>query len=169
MTGGLVAKNTISDFFPITTGLKQGCFFPLPWGHDPQASRHCLWYPTLLPNGQRSLQHRTPPRPPTHHPDLISIESVLARASLPSIESAVALHRLRWAGHVIRMSTARLPRQILFNQLESGTRSGGAPKRRFCDQLKATLLRCGIDHANWETPAEDCTEWSLPGNRPHGE
>ncbi|KAI8503939.1 hypothetical protein Bbelb_180070 [Branchiostoma belcheri] len=44
------------------------------------------------------------------------------------IETTVARHRLRWAGHVRRMPTTRLPRQILFSQLESGTRPRGAPK-----------------------------------------
>eukprot|EP00058_Branchiostoma_floridae_P006595 XP_002592083.1 hypothetical protein BRAFLDRAFT_104748 [Branchiostoma floridae] len=39
------------------------------------------------------------------------------------------------------------------------TRSRGAPKRRFRDQLKATLLRCDIDHTNWESLAENRSEW----------
>ncbi|KAI8496700.1 hypothetical protein Bbelb_253550 [Branchiostoma belcheri] len=89
----------------------------------------------------------------------VSNDSVLLQTNLPSIETTVARHRLRWAGHVRRMPTTRLPRQILFSQLESGTRPRGAPKRRFHDQLKATLLCCGIDHYNWETLAEDRTAW----------
>ncbi|CAH1249934.1 Hypp8727 [Branchiostoma lanceolatum] len=91
--------------------------------------------------------------------DLVTNEAVLLRANLPSIETTMARHRLRWAGHVRRMPATRLPRQILFSQLEHGTRSRGAPKRRFRDQLKATLLHCDIDHANWETLAEDRTKW----------
>ncbi|XP_035692546.1 uncharacterized protein LOC118427017 [Branchiostoma floridae] len=91
--------------------------------------------------------------------DRVSNEAVLLQAKLPSIETTMARHRLRWAGHVKRMPTTRLPRQILYSQLESGTRSRGAPKRRFRDQLKATLLRCDIDHTNWETLAENRSEW----------
>ncbi|XP_035699634.1 uncharacterized protein LOC118432212 [Branchiostoma floridae] len=91
--------------------------------------------------------------------DRVSNEAVLLQAKLPSIETTMARHRLRWAGHVKRMPTTRLPRQILYSQLESGTRLRGAPKRRFRDQLKATLLRCDIDHTNWETLAENRSEW----------
>ena len=91
--------------------------------------------------------------------DHITNESVLSRANLPSIESVIARHCLRWAGHVRRMSSDRLPRQVLFSQLEHGTRPRGAPKRRFCDQLKANLLRCQIDKTNWETIAKNRSDW----------
>ncbi|CAH1266663.1 Hypp3484 [Branchiostoma lanceolatum] len=52
--------------------------------------------------------------------DLVTNETVLLGANLPSIETTMARHRLRWAGHVRRMPAARLPRQILFSQLEHG-------------------------------------------------
>ncbi|KAI8484623.1 hypothetical protein Bbelb_375640 [Branchiostoma belcheri] len=81
--------------------------------------------------------------------DRVSDETVLLRADLPSIETTVAGHRLRWG----------LPRQILFSQLESGTRPRGAPRRRFRDQLKDTLLRCAIDQDSWEHLAEDRAKW----------
>ncbi|KAI8485894.1 hypothetical protein Bbelb_364460 [Branchiostoma belcheri] len=70
-----------------------------------------------------------------------------------SIETTVAGHRLRWAGHVSRRPETRLPRQILFSQLESGTRPREA-LWRFRDQLKDTLLRCGIDQDSWKHLAE---------------
>ncbi|KAI8495091.1 hypothetical protein Bbelb_270770 [Branchiostoma belcheri] len=91
--------------------------------------------------------------------DCVSNEAVLFRAYLPSIETTVAVHRLRRVGHVSRMPETRLPRQILFSQLESGTRPRGAPRRRFRDQLKDTLLRCAIDQDSWEHLAEDRTKW----------
>ncbi|KAI8507031.1 hypothetical protein Bbelb_154700 [Branchiostoma belcheri] len=91
--------------------------------------------------------------------DRVSNEAVLLRANLPSIETTVAGHRLRWVGHVSRMPETRLPRQILFSQLESGTRPRGAPRRRFRDQLKDTLLRCAIDQDSWEHLAEDRAKW----------
>ncbi|KAI8495242.1 transcription termination factor, RNA polymerase II [Branchiostoma belcheri] len=91
--------------------------------------------------------------------DRVSNEAVLLRANLPSIETTVAGHRLRWVGHVSRMPETRLPRQILFSQLESGTRPRGAPRRRFRDQLKDTLLRCANDQDSWEHLAEDRAKW----------
>ena len=91
--------------------------------------------------------------------DFVTNEEVLIRAGLPSIEATVTHHRLRWSGHVRRMAPSRLPRQLLFAELASGTRSRGGPKRRYRDQLKSSLLRCAIDPDSWETLAEDRQRW----------
>ena len=50
----------------------------------------------------------------------MSNESVLLRVGLPGIESVIAVHRLCWIGHFSRIPETRLPKQILFSQLEAG-------------------------------------------------
>ena len=47
--------------------------------------------------------------------------------------------RLRWAGHLTRMPSSRLPHAILHGVLEEGTRTVGRPRLRFKDVLKRDL------------------------------
>ena len=68
-------------------------------------------------------------------------------------------HRLRWAGHVLRMEPSRLPKIFLYSELAEGTRPRGAPKRRYKDQLRHTLELTGIDPSSWEETAWDRTAW----------
>ena len=91
--------------------------------------------------------------------DRITNNEVLLRASLPSIEASILQHRLRWAGHIHRMDSSRLPRRILYGELAGGRRTQGAPKRRFKDQLKETLNLTGIEPSTSKKTAEDQNSW----------
>ena len=84
---------------------------------------------------------------------------VLQRASAKSVEACIAQHRLRWAGHILRMDDTRLPKIMLFGELAIGTRPRGRPKLRYRDQLKSTLVAADIDHGSWEETARDRTAW----------
>ena len=46
---------------------------------------------------------------------------VLKRAGLPSMEDLLSRKNLRWTGHLLRMPTDRLPRQVLYSQLPTTT------------------------------------------------
>jgi len=91
--------------------------------------------------------------------DKVRNVAVLEKGSIRSIESMIMLHRLRWSGHVVRMSEERLPKQIFYSQLAEGSRPHGAPKKRYKDQLKQTLKACDIDHKSWELLAQDRKLW----------
>lgn len=91
--------------------------------------------------------------------DYISNVMVLERANMTSIESTIISHRLRWSGHVHRMSDDRLPRQILYSELSTGKRPPGAPMKRFKDQLKETLRNVSINPDTWCNLAEDRMSW----------
>ncbi|XP_076029967.1 uncharacterized protein LOC143018480 [Oratosquilla oratoria] len=90
---------------------------------------------------------------PHHQPG----STVLDRASLTSVEATIIHHRLRWAGHILRMDPSRLPKKMLYGELANGTRPRGAPKLCYKDQLKHTLAMTNIDPSSWEQTARDRT------------
>ena len=71
--------------------------------------------------------------------DYISNEDVLRRANVDDIETKLVRSRLRWLGHLCRMDDDRVPKQLLFSELEHGSRPFGRPKLRFKDILKKDL------------------------------
>ena len=80
------------------------------------------------------------------------------RADIPSIESIVK-NRLRWFGHLWRMEEHRLPKQLLYGELQRVCRRRGAPKKRFKDQCKRNFLDAGIDPMMWEEEAVERSDW----------
>ena len=91
--------------------------------------------------------------------DFITKEEVLERADTTSVEAMLMLRQLRWAGHVTRMDSSRMPKAVFYGELSQGKRDRGAPRKRFKDQLKRQLTQAGIDHSEWEALAEDREEW----------
>ena len=76
---------------------------------------------------------------------------MLEQAGMPSMHALRTKRRLRWLGHVSRMEDGRIPKDVLYGELATGTRATDACKR---------VLRSGnIDPADWEVLAADCTEW----------
>ena len=84
---------------------------------------------------------------------------VLTRAGLPSIPTILIKAQLRWAGHVARMPDSRIPKKLLFGELQEGKRSLGAPKKRYKDTLKVSLKAFGINPTTWEKEAANRTKW----------
>ena len=66
---------------------------------------------------------------------------------------------LRWTGHVIRMENHRIPKQLLFGELEQGHRRQGRPCKRFKDTVKAGLQWCGIPPTELVATALDRQRW----------
>jgi len=85
--------------------------------------------------------------------------SVLHEAKAPSVETMVIKSQLRWAGHLVRMTKDRLPKQVFYCQLKEGKRTRGGQKKRFKDQLKQNMKSCNIDWKNWENQALTRPEW----------
>ena len=67
--------------------------------------------------------------------------------------------QLRWTGHVTRMPDERLPKKILYGELQVGKRSHGGQKKRYKDTLKASLKAFNIPIVSWEQIAQDRTKW----------
>ena len=68
-----------------------------------------------------------------------SATEVLKRAGIQSVHTLLKLAQLRWTGHVTRMPGERLPKKILYGELQVGKRSHGGQKKRYKDTLKASI------------------------------
>ena len=84
---------------------------------------------------------------------------ILEQSGMPSVFTMLRQSQLRWAGHITRMPDERLPKRVLYGELQHGARSQGGQKKRFKDTLKASLKDFGIDHNSWETLAQDRPTW----------
>ena len=65
-----------------------------------------------------------------------------------SVHTLLKLAQLRWTGHVTRMPDERLPKKILYGELQVGNRSHGGQKKRYKDNLN-------ILTESWEQIAHD--------------
>jgi len=91
--------------------------------------------------------------------DKVPDTEVLARAKLPSIHTILMQHQLRWAGHLTRMPDQRIPKRLLYGELNQGKRSLGGQRKRFKDTLKVSLKAFNIAPDHWEEAAQDRTYW----------
>ena len=58
-----------------------------------------------------------------------------------------------------RMEDGRIPKDLLYGELEFGSRPVGRPKLRFMDVCKRDMLATGLLTDNWETHAADRGDW----------
>ena len=74
---------------------------------------------------------------------------------MQSVHTLLKLAQLRWTGHVTRMPDERLPKKVLYGELQEGKRSQGGQKKRYKDTLKASLKDFNISTESWEQAAQD--------------
>ena len=91
--------------------------------------------------------------------DHITNIDVLAKAGMASMHSMLTTRRLRWLGHVSRMENSRIPKNLLFGELASGSRSTGRPSLRFKDVCKRDLKAGGFNLAELGTATSDRQKW----------
>ena len=82
--------------------------------------------------------------------DKLPDTEILKRAEMQSVHTLLKLAQLRWTGHVTRMPEERLPKKILYGQLQVGKRSHGGQKKRYKDTLKASLKDFNIPTESWD-------------------
>ena len=78
---------------------------------------------------------------------------------MQSIHTLLKLAQLRWTGHVTRMPDEHLPKKILYGKLQVGKCSHGGQKKRYQDNLKASLKDFNIPTESWEKITQDRTKW----------
>jgi len=83
-------------------------------------------------------------------------EEVLNRARIKPVEAFIAASRLRWFGHVSRMTEERLPRYLLGWKPEHGRKSRGRPRK--------TWLNCILEDASEFTEVDNIltSHWRRP-------
>ena len=91
----------------------------------------------------------------------ITNDEVLKRAGIPSMFSILAKRRLRWLGHVARMEDGRIPKDMLYGELATGSRLAGRPTLRYKDVCKRDLRAGGIAPTDPEALAADRNVWRL--------
>ena len=91
--------------------------------------------------------------------DKIPDTEILKKAKMHSVHTLLKLAQLRWTGHVTRMPDERLPKKVLYGELQEGKRSQGGQKKRHKDILKASLKDFNIPTESWEQAAQDRTKW----------
>ena len=85
--------------------------------------------------------------------DKVPDTEVLHSAASLSIYTILRKSQIRWAGHVVRMPEHRIPKQLLYGELQQGKRTQGGQRKRFKDTLKASLKAFSINPDTWEEAA----------------
>ena len=91
--------------------------------------------------------------------DRIPDTEVLKRAGMQSVHTLLKLAQLRWTDLVTRMPEERLPKKILYGELEMGKCSHGGHQKRYKDTLKASLKDFNIPTESWEQITQDRAKW----------
>lgn len=71
----------------------------------------------------------------------------------------ISERRLRWLGHVSRMSDGRIPKDILYGELAEGTRARGRPILRFKDVCKRDMKAGNMDPDSFGELTVDRSGW----------
>ena len=91
--------------------------------------------------------------------DKVSNIAILERTGSTSLHLLLCQRRLRWLGHVHRMNDGRIPKDILYGELATGSRPLGRPTLRYKDVCKRDLKLTNISTTNWESLADDRNLW----------
>ena len=78
---------------------------------------------------------------------------------MQSVHTLLKLAQLKWTDHVTRMPDERLPKKILYGELQVGKRPHGGQKKQYKDTFKASLKDFNITTESWEQIAQDRTKW----------
>ena len=87
--------------------------------------------------------------------DHVPNKQVLEQAGIQSVFAILSQKRLRWLGHARRMQDGRIPKDILYVELATGSRPAGRPVLRYKDICKRDMKTGNINPADWEATAGD--------------
>ena len=91
--------------------------------------------------------------------DKVTNTEVPERASSSSMYTLLSQRRLLWLGRVHRMPNVRIPKDMLYGELVTGTRTAGRPYLRYRDICKRDMKVAGIDPTTCEAAVDDRGHW----------
>jgi hypothetical protein len=91
--------------------------------------------------------------------DRMTNEELFKITKSEPLSSKMKYIRIRWAGHVNRMESKRIPHQLLHAVLLEGKRQTGRPNLRFKDVLKRDLRDFDIAPESWTNASKDRQTW----------
>ena len=86
---------------------------------------------------------------------------ILAQLGIPSMFALLMKRCLHWLGHVSCMQDGWIPKDMLYSELTTGSRSAGRPVLHLKDISKQDVKAGNINSAGWEAVAADCISWRL--------
>ena len=84
---------------------------------------------------------------------------VMKKAGVQRMHTFLKLAQLRWTGHIIRMPDERLPKKVIYGELQEEKRSQCGQKKRYKNTLKAFLEDFYIPMGSWEQTAQERSKW----------
>ena len=90
--------------------------------------------------------------------DRVTNDAIRSSCHVPKITDLLKYRRLRWLGHVGRMSEDRMPLQMLFSTL-SGVGNIGRPLKSWNDYVREDLESIGLGHGQWWKKCKDRNQW----------
>ena len=89
----------------------------------------------------------------------ISSEELRNRTGIKTIDIYITRRQLRWAGHVARMDSTRLPRKMMSSWVRH-KRPSGCPRFTYGRGLNKALKKANIETSNWYEVASDRARWA---------
>jgi hypothetical protein len=87
---------------------------------------------------------------------ILTNKEINAILEKPTIRERIRLHRLRWFGHVQRMAENRIPKRVLYMNLET-KRPRGRTRNRWQDEVRKDGRIVGGEE--WQEKLYDREEW----------
>ena len=93
------------------------------------------------------------------HRRMTSYTRALEITGFESIETTLCTRRLLWARTLIRMSSGRVPKRIVFGNLEGAVRRGRCGKEKKCIDCVQTNVRAFGITGDWKATALEAGVW----------
>ena len=91
---------------------------------------------------------------------MIPDTQVLKRCKIKGMDALLTKSRLRWSGHLSRMSGDRIPKRLMYGRIDGlGHVNRGRPCLRYKDTLKKSLINLSIPTADWEHKSSNRITW----------
>ena len=89
----------------------------------------------------------------------ITNQEILNSVGSVNTEAKIIQAHLHWTGHITRRHESRIPRQLYYGELASGSCKKGYPKKSYKDNLKSYIKWAEIQPTQFESSASNRSNW----------